>query len=79
LDVDVVSDTPSFSLIGRELIEVDKDEVVDEIAIMNKGVSLSCDDLFDDEHTLVLETLIFLNSCVEVENEVPLHRAPSLG
>jgi hypothetical protein len=73
LDGEVVSATPSSSLVERELIEVTKDEVVDEIPTMNKGVSLSCDDLFDDEHTLVLETMISLNSCVEVENEVPLH------
>jgi hypothetical protein len=45
--------------------------VVDKIPTMNKGVSLSCDD--DDEHILVPETLISLNSCVEVENEVLLY------
>jgi hypothetical protein len=41
-------------------------------------VSLSYGDLFNDKHTLELETMISLNSCVKVENEVPLHHGIEL-
>jgi len=71
LDGEVVSGTLSSSLVERELIEINKDEVVDKIPSMNRGMSPSCDDLFDNEHTLAHETLIFLSS--EVKNEIPLH------
>jgi hypothetical protein len=72
LDNEVVSNSASSPL-ERKLIEVNKEEVVERISTMNKGVSLSCDDLLDDENIIVPETLISLSSCVEVKNEVPLY------
>jgi hypothetical protein len=36
--------------------------VVNTILVINKGDCPSCDDLFDDNHTLVHETLIYLNA-----------------
>jgi hypothetical protein len=46
-DGEVVSSNPFSTFIKKQLIKVNKVEVVDKIPAMNNGVSASHDDLFD--------------------------------